>query len=55
VPERLATPAELAAILGVSRAFVYDHGEQLGAIRLGSGPRARLRFDPDEALRRLSA
>jgi hypothetical protein len=39
----------LAAELGVSRAFVYDHADELGAIRLGSGPKGRLRFDLETA------
>lgn len=36
--------AELAALLGVERDWVYEHANALGAIRLG-GPRGRLRFD----------
>jgi hypothetical protein len=40
----------LAAHLGVARAFVYEHAEQLGAVRIGNGPRPRLRFDLDRAL-----
>lgn len=36
--------AELAALLGVERDWVYSHANALGAIRLG-GPRGRLRFD----------
>jgi hypothetical protein len=46
--------AELAARLGVRRSFVYEHADELGAYRLGSGPRARLRFDFAEVLRRTS-
>jgi hypothetical protein len=38
--------ATLARLLGVSRATVYANADQLGAIRLGKGKRARLRFDP---------
>jgi hypothetical protein len=53
--QRLVDASVLADFLGVSRAYVYEHGEQLGAIRLGAGPRARLRFDPDLALERLTA
>lgn len=30
---------------GVSSAWVYAHANELGAIRLGTGPKARLRFD----------
>jgi hypothetical protein len=53
VSERLLTPAELAAYLAVDRAFVYEHAADLGALRLSSGPRARLRFDLDEVKRRI--
>src|SRR5437879_1092741 len=45
---RLLTPAELAEWLSVARGWVYEHAEELGALRLGVGPRARLRFDLDE-------
>jgi len=43
---RLVDAATLARLLGVSRATVYANADQLGAIRLGKGKRARLRFDP---------
>lgn len=43
---RLVDAATLAQILGVSRATVYAKAEELGAVRLGTGKRARLRFDP---------
>ena len=33
---------------GVGRRWVYDHADELGARRLGTGKRPRLRFDPDE-------
>lgn len=52
---RLVDVAELASRLGVSRDFVYRHGDRLGAVRLGNGPKARLRFDPEEAAKRLTA
>lgn len=49
-----ATPAsawldahQLAQRLGVSREWVYEHADELGASRIGSGPRPRLRFPPD--------
>jgi hypothetical protein len=42
---RLLTPAELAEWLAVDRSWVYEHAEELGALRLGAGPKARLRFD----------
>jgi len=42
----LIDAAAVARRLGISRATVYAKANQLGAIRLGSGKRARLRFDP---------
>lgn len=45
----LVDAATLAERLGVSRGFVYEHAHELGVIRLGSGPRARLRFDVERA------
>ncbi|HEY5197760.1 MAG TPA: hypothetical protein VIJ51_12120 [Solirubrobacteraceae bacterium] len=41
----LVDARELAAQLGVSIDYVYAHATQLGAIRLGNGRRARIRFD----------
>jgi hypothetical protein len=38
----------VASFLNVDVDFVYAHSAELGARRLGSGPRARLRFDLDE-------
>jgi hypothetical protein len=46
----------IAAMFGVSRTWVYENSQLLGASRLGAGPRARLRFDPQHVagvLRRL--
>jgi hypothetical protein len=51
---RYVTAAELAQILGVTRDFVYSHAAELGAVRLGTGPRARLRFDPESVVERLT-
>ena len=45
----LLSAAELAAELGVARSFVYEHADELGAVRLGEGAKPRLRFDPDRA------
>ena len=39
--------AEVARRYGVTAAWVREHADQLGAIRLGDGPRPRLRFDAD--------
>lgn len=40
------TVSQVAARYCMSRSWVYAHQRELGAIRLGRGPRARLRFDP---------
>ncbi len=52
---RLVDAGELAAYLGVDRGWVYAHADELGARRLGSGPRARLRFSVAEVDQRLTA
>jgi hypothetical protein len=46
---------QLASHLGLTRAWVYEHAHELGAIRVGSGPRARLRFDLAAATAALTA
>jgi hypothetical protein len=38
---------EVARRYGVTAAWVREHADQLGAIRLGNGPKPRLRFDPE--------
>jgi hypothetical protein len=45
----LLSAAELASHLGVARSFVYDHADELGAVRLGEGAKPRLRFDLERA------
>lgn len=52
--EPLRTPAELAEWLNVKPSWVYEHADELGALRPGTGPRARLHFDPDEVRMRIS-
>ena len=42
---RVLNAAEVAELLGRDRSWVYEHAEELGAFRYGSGPRARLGFD----------
>jgi hypothetical protein len=37
----------VAEHLSVDRDFVYEHADELGARRLGAGPKARLRFRLD--------
>jgi hypothetical protein len=51
-PELVDT-AEIARRFAVSRDFVYEHADDLGAVRLGNGPKARLRFDPAKVGRAL--
>jgi hypothetical protein len=49
----LVDARELASALGVSVDYVYGHSTQLDAVRLGSGRKARIRFDIDVARRAL--
>lgn len=51
----MITAVEVARRWGISRRWVYGHAEALGAMRLGAGPRPRLRFDPAEVAGRLGA
>jgi hypothetical protein len=51
---QLVDAAGVAAYLNVDRSFVYEHADELGARRLGSGPRARLRFSLEEVDSRLT-
>jgi hypothetical protein len=39
------TAKELAHHLKLNPAWVYEHAQELGAIRTGNGPKARIRFD----------
>jgi hypothetical protein len=39
--------AGVAVLLGVSAEWARDHAGELGAVRLGDGPRAPLRFDAE--------
>jgi hypothetical protein len=44
--EALVDAAEIARTYGKTRTWVYQHAGELGAVRLGSGPRPRLGFSP---------
>jgi hypothetical protein len=46
----LVDAATLANAFGVSRDYVYAHAAELGGRRVGTGPRARLRFNLDQVL-----
>ena len=50
----LLTVSEVARRLNVSAQWVYAHQRDLGAIRLGCGPKARLRFDVTAVLETLA-
>ncbi|MEX0972284.1 MAG: hypothetical protein WDZ46_03400 [Solirubrobacterales bacterium] len=47
----LVDAAELARHFGIERSWVYSHAIELGAVKLGAGPKPRLRFDPEIAAR----
>jgi hypothetical protein len=53
--QEMVSAAEVSRRWGVSRRWVYDHAEGLGAVALGGGPRPRLRFDPEIVAARLGA
>jgi hypothetical protein len=53
--EALVKAKAVAAYLGVDVSWVYAHADELGARRLGSGPKARLRFSLIEVDSRLTA
>jgi hypothetical protein len=48
--EGLVDAQEVARLTGRTRQWVYDHQGELGAIRLGSGPKPRLGFDAAQVL-----
>jgi hypothetical protein len=55
--ESLVDAAEIARLHCKTRWWVYQHAGELGAVRLGSGPRPRLGFSPARvaaALRKIS-
>lgn len=52
---RLLTAAEVADRLGLSRGAVYRRAYEFGAVRIGTGPKARLRFDAEEVAAVLDA
>lgn len=51
----LLDAAAVARQLGRSRAWVYQHAAELGAVRLGDGERPRLGFEPAKVAAYLSA
>ena len=51
---RLMTVAQVRDEFGVSADWLYANAEALDAIRLGPGPRARLRFDRHTIAKRIT-
>lgn len=49
----LLSASEVSEWWGVHRGWVYEHAAELGAIPIGTGPRPRLRFDPEQVARYL--
>lgn len=49
------TASEVAKRYRLHRGWIYEHAEELGAIRIGNGPRPRLRFDAEQVERRLTS
>lgn len=45
-PGQLVDAHAVARLTGMSERWVYDHANELGAIKAGDGTRPRLRFDP---------
>lgn len=52
---RFVSAAEIARRFDVTRQWVYDNADRLGAVRLGRGARPRLRFDPQRVEKALKA
>jgi hypothetical protein len=44
-PVGMVTVAQFAAYYKLNPAWVYEHADELGATRIGSGPKARIRLD----------
>ncbi|MDW5597639.1 hypothetical protein VSS74_25030, partial [Conexibacter stalactiti] len=55
VAPRLLTVEQVAEMLQVRSEWVYEHADELGALRLGGGRRGRLRFDAEQMRERLRA
>lgn len=53
VARRMLSAAQVAEHWQIDREWVYAHADELGVQRLGTGPRPRLRFDPEVIAQRL--
>jgi hypothetical protein len=54
-PPELLDAAEVARRFGIGPRWVREHADKLGAVRVGDGPRPRLRFDPEKVAAALTA
>jgi hypothetical protein len=54
-PPQLVDANAIARRFGVSVDWVYEHANTLGVVRLGDGPKARLRFNPEKVAEALGA
>jgi predicted DNA-binding transcriptional regulator AlpA len=52
---RLLTAAQVAQFVGIGRDAVYRRAEEFGAVRIGAGSKARLRFDAEKLTAALEA
>lgn len=53
--DRLIDAPEVRRRFGVSADWVRENADRLGVVRLGEGPRPRLRFDPEQVAAALTA
>ncbi len=53
--QRFISAEEVARRWDVGRRWVYEHADELGARRLGDGPKPRLRFDAEEVAEHLGS
>lgn len=51
----LIDATEVAKRFSLSRDYVYEHADDFDAVRLGSGPKARLRFSPSKVAEALGS
>jgi hypothetical protein len=54
IGEEWVDASQIAPMFSVSRDYIYQHADELGVRRLGSGPKARLRFNPEIVADRLA-
>jgi hypothetical protein len=50
----LVDAAAIAELTGLTRSTIYRRAIELGAVKVGTGPKPRLRFDPQSVLQLLT-